>query len=371
MNDAISGLTDYIYNQLQTGQTADEINTQLLAAGWTPEQVQQGFYAVQARVMPTGMPPVAPGAPAATGPQANGVKRGRIKTGWILFKVSLNVLRGNPYLIRYFLMTWVWIIALNLAMGILVYLLFVHVLADQYAAGQEPSELLWYVISFFSYLITYCIINFYAAALAANILDIFKGQRQPYKVYIQAARSKFVTIFVYSLIASIVGTLIQFIAERIRFAGWLLRFILDTAWALGTLFVLPIIMTSDVGAPTAIKQSFRFFRQTWGENVTAKVTVNAPLFLINMAISVVFWISFIAIISTGIWPLAIALLIVYLVVIISIAVVGSFANNLINVALFYYANYHQVPAAFSAEMLDNILIKGKPRRLFGRKAAQS
>lgn len=302
-------------------------------------------------------------------PQANGKKRGRIKTGWILLKHSVAVLRGNPLLLRYLGMTYAWIM-LTTVIFIGIYFVIAAVLPRSADSSDSSATYIGYVIVFLSYLITYFIINFYAAALAANMLDIFRGQKREYDYYVGVARTKVGPIFVFSLISASVGMFLQYVAERFRVVGWIIAYFLSTAWSLGTMFVLPIIVEEEVGAPKAIGQSFRFFKKTWGESITAKITVNFPLGLIQFGLLIPFGLGLYGAISTQLVPLIILVLVLYVLSTIALSIVGSFANSLINTALYYYAAHQQIPAAFSAEMLNSVFIpKTKKRGILGRSTA--
>ena len=366
MDDTQEKLKNYISQQLQTGQTPDEIAGQLSASGWPHDHLRAAFLAVQNQVLPTHMQTAAAAhqpessTPVAASliPQANGKRRGRIKTGWILFKQSIHILRGNKYLFRYLLMTWVAVLAFNVVIFLVVYFGY-----NIFSNGEGNYTARYYILAFLCYLITYSIINFYAAALASNILDLFKGVRKPYGEYIAKAKAKFRPIFVYSLIESIIGMILRYVVERIRWVGWIIAWLLGTLWSLGTMFVLPLIMDTDVSGTKAIKQSVTFFKQTWGENITAKVSVNAPLFIIQVILLIVFMPIFYAAALAGGYALAVAIVLVYFFLALSVAIVGSFANSLINVALYYYAVHREVPPGFDADMLNRIFIKRK-RRFF-------
>lgn len=353
----------YITHHLQTGQPADKIAEQLSAAGWPTDQVRQAFLAVQAHMVPTHMQtaavplqaqtPTVPTTAASTiGPQANGSRRGRIKTGWVLLKQSMRILKGNKYLLRYFLMTWVLVLVINVALCLILFFAI-----GSFFDMNGNNNTLWYGFAFLSYLIIYLVINFYAAAMASNILDIFRGIRKPYREYVKAARAKFWPIFVYSLIAAIIGMILQYVVERIKFIGRILAWLLGTAWSLGTIFVLPLIMETEVSAPSAIKQSIAFFKQTWGENIAAKVTVNAPLAILNILLWLVFGPFFAAAFSARNIGMMFFVLFTYIFLAINLALVGSFANSLINVALYYYAAHRQIPPGFDADMLNQVFIK--------------
>ena len=369
MDDTQTQLQNYIQQQLQSGQTPDEIDAALRAAGWTEELIHAAFTAVQARMMPTSLaaaPPQAAAAPQDTvAPQANGRRRGRIRTGWQLFKQSWAILRGNKYLLRYLFMTGAWIFGITIVF-VAIYWIFDDTLyQNDYSNDFKP---LGYVLSFFDYLLVYFFINVYAAGLTANVLDIFQGNRREYQYYMRIAWSKAPALLVYSAIEAIVGMFLRYVVERIRWVGWLIAWLLGTAWSLGTLFVVPIIVTSEKPSGiTSIKDSLRFFKQTWGQSITTKVSVNVPLFFMNLLLILAFIASVVGAVSLHSFPLLMLVVVMYLVLTVALAIVGSFANSLVNIALFYFAAYHKVPPAFSAELLNQVFIKRKRR--FFKKAA--
>lgn len=230
-------------------------------------------------------------------------------------------------------------------------------------------DYLGYAFAFLTYIITYFIINFYAVALAANMLDIFDGNKKSYQEYVRFTRGKIGTILIFSIISASVGMFLQYVVERIKFVGWIISWLLGTAWSLGTMFVLPIIAREEVGAPTAIKRSIGFFKQTWGENIVAKITVNLPLALINIAMLFVFGLLAVGAVMLESWPLLILLFVLFIIASLTLSIIGSFANSLINTALYYYAANQRIPAAFSEDMLNSIFIPRTKRRFFGRSKA--
>jgi hypothetical protein len=359
MDPQLASLQSYISQQLQLGQTPDAIAQQLQAANWHQEIVHQAFAAVQAGMVPTSMQPA--GSLSTQLPEAAGTTKGRIRNGWLLFKTSVKILNGNRYLLRYMAETWAGVIVAN----VIFILIGVYGFQVFTGDGARSQVALWTLI-FLNYVVIYFIINFFAAALAKNIMDIFKGVRQEHSVYTKAARSKTLPILVFSIIESIVGMILRYLVERIRFIGWIISYILGTAWSLGTMFVLPIIIETDTPALPAIKQSIHFFKQTWGEGITAKLAVNTPLLLPAIVLVLLLGPILYAAALIGTWAGIVGIL-VWLIAAITLAILGSFANSIVNVALYYYATNQLIPPGFSAEMLNSVFIK-RQHRFIGKKS---
>jgi hypothetical protein len=358
MDPQIASLQSYISQQLRLGQTPDTITQQLQTANWQLDMIYQAFAAVQAGMIPSAMQQAA--TTSMQLPQANGASRGRIRNGWLLFKTSVKILRGNPDLWRYLMETLAGVVVANgIFFSIAVF--FFHALST----GGGGTVITRAIFIALNYVVVYFIINFFAAAMAKNIMDIFRGIHQDHSVYINAARSKAWPILLFTIIESIVGIILRYVVERIRFIGWILSYLLGTAWSLGTMFVLPIIIETDTPALPAIKQSIHIFKQTWGEGVTAKLALNIPLILPAIVIVLLLFPAIIAAATFGgVWA-AYAVIILWIIALISLAILGSFANSVVNVALYYYANNQQVPPGFSAEMLNGVFIKRR-HRFFGK-----
>lgn len=363
-------LTAYIAAQLQAGQSPDEISAQLIHAKWPEDQVRQAFLSVQSQVLPTAMQS-SPSTQAAAANQVSenkviqafGQRKGRIKTGWQLFKSSMKILNGNRYLFRFFIMTWVSVLVINAA--IIAFAWFCN-------TSFLNSNAAWYPFVIIVYLVVYTIVNFYAAALASNIFDIYKGVRQPYKNYIKLAWKRIGPIFVYSFVAAIVGTLIEYIINSLGRIGQFIAWLIGATWSLTTMFSLPLIMDGKASGLGSIKQSAKLLKDNWGEGLTAKITVNGPLALLQMSLAFIFSNIIWGLIAVNLINLPLILFVVffYVFIAVSISVLGSFANSIINVALYYYAVNKQIPPGFSEEMLSKVMVKGK-RRPFSKKEEQT
>jgi hypothetical protein len=369
MDDHLASLTAYIQQQLQTGHRPDDIAAGLRAAQWPDDSIQRGFYAAQAAMLPSDFVPATSPATVAMAPQPTQQRRGRVRTGWLLFKQCVSLLRTNRYLLRYLIMTWVWVLGIT-AVLVAVHYYFDGSLYRSTDSGDSLLTPLGYLLALVDWVLITFVINLYAASLTANVFDLFDGKREPYRVYMQRARAKAPAIFTFSLISATVGFVLRYVVERVRWVGWLLSWFLGTLWSLGTLFAIPIIMSNErPSGIAAIKQSVRFFKQTWGEGIVAKASVNVPVFFLQCGLLVVAFISFIgAATAAGLLGMVIVLFL-YLTASLTLVVIGSFANSITNIALFYFATTQRVPPAFSAELLNQVFVQKRRRGKAAKLAA--
>lgn len=380
-------LRSYIYNQLRAGLNPDEVTAQLRGAGWTEEHIQAGFAAVSSQIAPSPPSPTLEQSTPATNSsqpdntyaqpnqpavfQANGKKRGRIKTAWLLMKQSLKVLKNNKQLLKYPLMGVIMSLLVTIIFGLLFYLArdsMIYTAKDVFGEDEFYLKGPGYILGFLYYVIAFFVVYIYNAGLAAHVLDIFRGKSGEYKSYMKIAWSKKGTIFIYSLITATVGLILHAIEQRARWLGWIVSRILGTLWSLANLFTIPIIVETDSSTPSAIKQSTKLFISRWGENIIARITFGGLMFLMYLLI----WLPLMFIFGMILFPLELvgfalwfALLIISLIFFITLE---TAASNILSTSLYYYARYGQVPAAFDPELLNSVFVpKKKKRGLFGKK----
>lgn len=396
-------LKNYIYQQFQAGLHPDEITQQLRTAGWDETTISDAFRAVQSAITPSPQPlsshtttPQDLGQTATQGQQLTGTinnavgpttsnpathfeptgrKRGRIKTSWLLLKQSIKILQNNKQLFRYPFMGAIISLLIAIVFAIIIFAngdTFVYRATDVFGDEEFYFTGPGMVVGFIYYVIAFFVIFMYNAGLAAHVLDIFRGKSQDYKYYMKIAWSKRVTIFFYSLITATIGLILHAIEQRSRWIGYIVSRILGALWSLANLFTIPIIVESDSSAPSAIKQSTKLFLSRWGENIAARITFGGLALVIYLLVLVPFF-ALALILSTFLGTFGLILLIAMVIAsIILFVTVETAASNVLSTALYFYARYQQIPAAYDPELLNSVFIPKKKRGgLFGKKDKQA
>jgi hypothetical protein len=199
---------------------------------------------------------------------------------------------------------------------------------------------------------------------------LFQGNSKPYKEYMRRAWSKGLTLFIFSVMEATIGLILRVIVERSKLLGRLVAWILGALWSIARLFVIPIIVSSDVSAPGAIKQSTILLKNTWGENIVSRASFGLGVFLIYLLILIPVTIGLLILgaVLGGFLGAMIGLLLV-IIIFIGFSIIVSAASSVLNTALFYYAQYKQIPAAFDADLINNAFVnRKKSRGLLSRKA---
>lgn len=385
-------IKNFVITQLQSGLTAEDVTGQLRAAGWSEEAITQAFAAAQSSIAPAAVPTtVSTESISQATAQSNDltsnmtqsvqsqsterqvlpepIKRGRMKTGWLLFTQSLRVIKHNSELMRYVVISMLLtLIILSVSVAVAIYdsehsqILYQKTLDSDGETALSPTLVGVIVDVAVVYLMT-IITYFYGVALSSHVLAIFHGKQTHYREHIAVARKKIVAILVLALITCVIGYILRFIEERVRFVGWIVARILGAAWALATTFTIPVIADGDDSGMRAISHSIGLFKQTWGETVTSRIAVGGFVFLLYFGVGIplflVLMIGFTVII--GVWGAIIAILLFILGVVI-LAILQSLATNILNTSLYYYARYGVIPPSYSPELLASVFVAKKSKK---------
>jgi hypothetical protein len=385
MNNS-SPLHDYILTQLNAGLAKQDITVQLQQAGWDAASIQAGFESVgqtlsAAPVQQASTPlsldqqtePENTTLEEVSSDEASGtasttiepqqqtlpapLKRGRLKIGWLLFKQSLMIIKHTPGLITYVVLSLLVTLAIELVAGVIIVLdsLFWHAITG--------NNIIFYAMVYVVAVILTFVTYFFATALSAHVLASFRGETSTYHDNIALARSKSGAIASYALITTTIGFILRFIEERFQLIGWIISKLLGALWSLATVFTLPVIADTNKSGFTAVKESLHLFKANWGQTIVGRVAVGglAMLFFILIMIPVFLLISFALFPLIG--PFALLLgLALFIIGMVALSILISLATNILNVCLYYYAQYHAVPPAFDPALLASVFVEKKKKR---------
>lgn len=378
---------DYILSQLQSGIPSQDIATQLRQAGWDEAAIQAAFSSVATTIQATPVQPqpapentpiqtvqstddqqepvdrtqneaVEVPAEQTTQTLPPPLKAGRMKVGWLLFKQSLKVIKSAPGLSLYVILS----IFITLALEIVVAGIIIANMAWWHIVpAGELGTVIQYVGIFLFMLVTTFITYFFTVALSAHVLALFKGQTTTFAANITVARQKIPAIATYALIATTVGFILRFIEERSQLLGKLISYLLGALWSLLTTFTLPVIADTDKNGLNSVKESFRLFKNTWGQTITSRVVLSglASLFYLLIILPVTIALVFVCL-PLGTLGLLIPLGF-FVITLIAFITLVTMATNVLNVSLYYYARYGAVPPVFDPALLASVFIEKKKK----------
>jgi hypothetical protein len=207
-------------------------------------------------------------------------------------------------------------------------------------ADQEPTTL-GYVLLFVMYVVLAFITIFFNAALVAGAHERLQGGDPTVGSALRAAASHAGRILPWAIVSATVSIILQAIQQRGGVAGRGIAGVAGLAWSLITFLVIPVIVIEGLGVGAAVKRSSALFKQTWGENVAARVGFGLLGFLLALPALLVVVVGFAAgTIGAGI---GIAIAVVWLL---AVTLVMASLSSIFQTALYLYAAEHEVPTGY-------------------------
>ena len=266
-----------------------------------------------------------------------------MRRGYRIGKRSLGVLREEPQLLAFPLVSSVIIFAILLILGGVALGIFTM-------TNMEDVSGLWiYVALFMIYFISTTIATFFTAALTHCVAAQFDGESTTFRDGLSAAWHVRWKILVWAVAAATVGVIVRFLEERFEFMGAIVAGVFNASWAILTFFVVPVMVLNDVSTRGMFWESAATFRETWGESATVSLGLGAFVALVTAVPLVILAILFVA----GFAPLVMGALVV--VVIALAALVAQTLGAIGRTALYLYARDGDLLGPFADVTTEDIM----------------
>jgi len=277
---------------------------------------------------------------------------GKFSRTWELVKQSFVILRSDKQLMLFPILSAISCLFVTAIIATGGTLLLMPAMASSAASGQpfHPNQSPLFLIGTFTmYVANYFIIVFFNVALVGVANSRLMGGNWTFRDGIELAWARKGTILQWAFVAATVGMILRTIEERMGLIGRLVMRIIGIAWTLACYFVVPVLAFEDLTPIAAVKRSSKLFRDTWGEKVIGGLSFSAVSFVLMLP---GFGLWFVAIVLGGIKGLLVgfALLILYILM---LSVMMSAVQGIFNAALYRYACFKQVPAAFDANLVKS------------------
>lgn len=279
---------------------------------------------------------------------------GKFSRSWELVKQSFAVLKSDKQLMLFPILSAISCIIITMIIGTGGVFISLPSRAAALALGERwvPSQApFFYPILFALYAANYFVIVFFNVALVGVANSRLGGGTWTMRDGLELAWARKGTILQWALVSATVGVILKTIEKRLGIIGRIVLRIIGIAWALACYFVVPVLAFEDLTPFEAIKRSSKLFKDTWGERVSGAFSFRLVFFLLGLPAYGLLFLCIILAIgahSGGILLLGFALMIIYFV---TLAAVSSSVQGIFNAALYRYACFKQVPAAFSADLI--------------------
>lgn len=280
---------------------------------------------------------------------------GKFQRSWDLAKQSFSVLRGNPSLAIFPIVSTVAILLVTASffvpMGLVVGL-----------ENLENPPIFVYPVTFVYYLVSYFVVVFFNAALIHCANEALEGRNADFGDGIHAALARIGPILGWSLLSATIGTVLNAISERLGFVGQIIIGLIGAAWNIVTFFAVPMLVLQGVGPIDAVKGSWATIKKTWGEALIGNVGISYAIFALALPpVALIVAAAF-----SGVTPLILAAVGVALIYWAALAAVGSCMTGIYTTAVFSYAQTGQVPSGFDGHTITSAFMpKPEKKKLWG------
>jgi hypothetical protein len=211
---------------------------------------------------------------------------------------------------------------------------------------------LGFVVLFFYYLVLYFVIIFANAALVGAAMIRLQGGDPSVGDGFRAAFQHIGAIAGYAAISATVGVVLRVLTERAGGIGRILISLVGLAWNIATFLVVPILVMEDVGPVDGVKRSVSLLKETWGEQITGNLSIGLVMGLF-FVLAVVAGIGLIILaVMTEVVALIVAVAVLWLLVLVILALIGSTLNGIYAAAVYRYAVTGETGGFFQEELVE-------------------
>ena len=210
-----------------------------------------------------------------------------IGRGWDMSKLSMSVVKKDPELMVYMIISGVMSLACLIGMSMPQFL------EMAWAVNADGSFTPAYLMfSFVGYMVLSIVVVFWNCAIIANANIRLTGGDPKFADGVNAALKRLPVIIVWGIIAGTVGLLLKFLEgvarssdnDAARALAAIIHLLGGLAWWFMTFFMIPHLILEGKSIGDALKASKTTFFDTWGENIVSGLGIGLIAFLFAIPI---------------------------------------------------------------------------------------
>ena len=275
----------------------------------------------------------------------------RIKRSWNLLKASWDVLKQDKELILFPIISGV--IMFFITLTFLIPTLVGNILDNVFANG---IPFFGYILLFLFYLVQYTVVYFNSTALVGAAMIRLRGGDPKVKDGYSIAWSRILPILGWALVSATVGLILNMLSSNSKNKGRsgksFITSLLGAAWNVLTFLVVPVLAVEGLGPIDAVKRSWELLKDSWGEQISGKLSIGLIFFLIGLGGSLLLGGSGIglSILFDSILPVIVfGVLLVFFII--TLSLLNSTLSSIFSAAVYAYA------AEGQTGMFDESLIR--------------
>ena len=286
--------------------------------------------------------------------QVGRVGEGRIARSWRLSQVALGIIQREPKLvgIAVIQMATLLVAAAVLFVGA-VPAVITHTVYGTTQIDHTRAVMLGLVISL---LLTF-ISSYFGVVMASAASDALRGKHVSIRDALAVANSRLGDIFVWSVIAWLVGVVLRALIDRIPMGGRLLSWLVGLAWAIGTFFAIPVLTLEGCSGSDAARRSAELIRRRWGEGISGSVIITAWTIVAMLGLIASLFVAMF--VAAAVPAIGVVLLVGWVVALVGLIAISGAVRSVFSVALYRYARDGEAIGGFAAPDLASPFV---PRR---------
>jgi hypothetical protein len=276
----------------------------------------------------------------------------KISRSWSLAGQCWDVLREDPALLVFPLLSSITLLVLLGSFALPVLALY-HSLQPVTAQDNttHTSRLLFYILMYGFYVVSYTIMLFFNSALIGVALKRLDGESASVREGLQMAFDKLPAILGYAVIAATVGTILRMVEERVGLIGRIVVSIIGAGWTVATAMTLPVLVEENVGPIDAISRSLALLRRNWGENLIGNGGISLGVAVIAVPVGILAMLLVFAALSTRAMGSITLAMTLFVLTMIAVGLVSTTLHTIYTAALYRFATGNKENAEIDGDLL--------------------
>lgn len=288
---------------------------------------------------------------------------GSFERSWTLAKQSLAVVRKDPKLMVFPVISFI--------AGVIVAGIVAGIAFGTGAVGSGKGfSALDALLIFLFYFGTYFVTIYFQVALVASVKLRLAGGTPSLGYGVGEANKRLGAVVTWAVIAAVVGLILRLLEQAAarnssllgRIVAGIVVGLAGMAWSLATFFVIPVICYEGVGGFGALKRSVEIIKRSWGEAVVGQAGIGLVMFLLALAVGIVFGVVGILALATGTSAgtvVGVAFIAIAVLGVLFIVALSSTLQSVYTTALYEYATAGKAGDYFSREDLAGAFRPGR------------
>ncbi len=278
-------------------------------------------------------------------------REGRIARSWRLTRAAWDVVRSDRSLLALAAIS-----AITGGIGLAL----IFILGGSFQNGRLQGDELALFALIFAYPLTFISV-FFNTAIAAAAAAALDGRHLSVREALAVPMRKLPTVALWSLIAAVVGFLLEQAASRLPLGGSIAARLVGLGWALASLFAVPIIALEDCSAPDALKRSSQIVKKRWGEGIGGSLIIGAWTAIAVLATVVLFVVAAVA--TNDVPAVRDAVIVLGVLVLAAVVAVQLVVRQTFAVALYRYATDGTAQGPFAEHDLQSPFARKRGRSI--------